>query len=104
MILKTPENLCVVCGAEIPEGRMNCPNCSEGDYFGKVMKRPLPEFKVDDAAEQAFRQGYSAGFNEGVKHTCEIKQDNERLKRENAFLKAQIEARNRVDDIDGCYD
>lgn len=109
MTVKAPENLCVICGSTIPEGRQHCPMCgtSEGDCFEKAMSRPVPaqpEFKVNDAVDQAFRQGYTVGFNEGMKHMCEIKQDNERLKRENAFLRGQLEARARIDDIDGCYD
>ena len=107
MIVRTMDNTCIICGQIIPEGRQTCPMCgSEAGSFEKVMSRPIakPEFKVNDAAEQAFRQGYTAGFNEGMKHSCEVRQDNERLKRENAFLKAQIETRTRIDDIDGCYD
>ncbi len=108
MTVKTPENLCVICGSTIPEGKQYCPMCgtSEGDCFEKAMSRPVPEveFKVNDAAEQAFRQGYTAGFNEGMKHACVIKSDNERLKRENAFLRSQLEARSRIDDMDGEYE
>lgn len=91
MVVKTPENLCVICGSTIPEGRQYCPMCgaSEGDCFEKAMSRPIPaaEFNVKDELEQAYHQGYAAGFKEGMKHTCEIKTDNERLKRENAFLR-----------------
>ena len=108
MTVRTPENLCVICGSTIPEGRQHCPMCgtSEGDCFEKAMSRPVPEveFKVNDAAEQAFRQGYTAGFNEGMKHSCEVRQDNERLKRENAMLRSQIMKRFRTDDEDGCYE
>lgn len=108
MTVRTPENLCVICGSTIPEGRQHCPMCgtTEGDCSVKAMSRTVPEveFKVNDATEQAFRQGYTAGFNEGMKHMCEIKQDNERLKRENAFLRGQLEARSRVDDMDGEYE
>ena len=109
MTVKTPENLCVICGSTIPEGKQCCPMCgtSEGDCFEKTMSRTIPaqpEFKVNNAEEQAFRQGYTAGFNEGMKHACVIKSDNERLKRENAFLRGQLEARSRVDDMDGCYE
>lgn len=109
MVVRTPENLCVICGNTIPEGKQYCPICgsSEGDCFEKAMSRPIPaqpDFKVNDAAEQAFRQGYTAGFNEGMKHTCEVKADNERLKRENAFLRGQLEARSRIDDMDGEYE
>ena len=110
MIIRYPENLCCICGAEIPSGRMICPACgaTEATMFENCRPHPIDfaevEFKVDDTVEQAFREGYTKGFAEGSKHACIIKQDNERLKRENAFLKAQIEARNRVDDMDGCYD
>lgn len=66
MVVRTPENLCVICGNTIPEGKQYCPICgsSEGDCFEKAMSRPIPaqpDFKVNDAAEQAFRQGYEAG-------------------------------------------
>lgn len=109
MLVQTADNLCVICGAIIPEGKQFCPICgsSEGDCFEKVMSRPIPaqpDFKVNDATEQAFRQGYTAGFNKGMKHTCEVKADNERLKRENAFLRGQLEVRSRVDDMDGEYE
>ena len=50
------------------------------DYANRIMS------KVNDEVEQAFRQGYTTGFNEGMQHACIIKSDNERLKRENAFL------------------
>lgn len=109
MVVKTPENLCVMCGSVIPKGKQYCSICgaSEGDCFEQVMSRPIsaqPDFKVNDAAEQAFRQGYSAGFNEAMKHSCEIKTENERLKRENAFLRGKLEVRSRVDDMDGEYE
>ena len=107
MIIKYPENLCIICGSTIPEGKLICPTCgaTEADMFeGVKPEKEQPEFKVDDAIEQAYHQGYSMGFNEGVKHTCEIKQDNERLKRENAMLRSQIESRMRVDDIDSEYE
>ena len=61
-------------------------------FEGVAIESPK-EFKVDDTVEQAFREGYTKGFAEGSKHACIIKQDNERLKRENAFLKGQIEAK-----------
>lgn len=107
MIIRYPENLCCICGAEIPSGRMICPVCgaTEADMFeGVNLESPKPEFKVDDTVEQAFREGYTKGFEEGSKHACIIKQDNERLKRENAFLRGQLEARSRVDDMDGEYE
>lgn len=108
MVVRTPENLCVICGSTIPEGRQHCPICgtTEGDCLEQAMSRPVPEveFKVNDAAEQAFRQGYAAGFDAGMTHSCIIKSDNERLKRENAFLRGKLEARSRVDDMDGEYE
>ena len=96
VIIRYPENICVICGAEIPEGRLSCPSCgaTEADMFeGVNLESEKPEFKVDDTVEQAFREGYTKGFEKGSKHACIIKQDNERLKRENAFLKGQIEAK-----------
>ena len=109
MIVREPDNLCVICGAQIPEGRMICPICGTKDniegYAQLIRKpKPAPEFKVDDTQEQAFRQGYLTGFNEGMQHACIIKSDNERLKRENAFLRGQLEARSRIDDIDAEYE
>lgn len=110
MLVQTADNLCVICGAIIPEGKQYCPMCgtTESDIFDKSICKDIPnkpeEFKTNDEIEQAFREGYTTGFDAGMKHSCIIKSDNERLKRENAFLKAQIETRNRVDDIDGCYD
>jgi len=91
MIVKEPDNLCVICGAVIPEGRMICPICGT-----KEIPKPTPEFKVDDTQEQAFRQGYLTGFNEGMKAACELKQQNEQLKRRIVVLENQ--ARNSVDD------
>lgn len=97
MKVKTPDNMCVMCGAVIPEGRQACPQC-------EAAVNETTDTKVNDELEQAFRQGYTTGFNEGMKHSCEVRQDNERLKRENAFLKGQLEARSRVDDMDGEYE
>ena len=109
MIVREPDNLCVVCGTIIPEGRQVCPMCGTKDniegYAQLIRKpKPAPEFKVDDTQEQAFRQGYLTGFNEGMKAACDIKQENERLKRENAMLRSQIESRLRTDDIDSVYE
>lgn len=103
MIIRYPENLCCICGAEIPSGRMICPACgaTEATMFEKCESVPIPgepEFKVDDTIEQAFREGYTKGFEEGSKHSCIIKQDNERLKRENAFLRGRLESRFEEDD------
>lgn len=100
MKVKTPDNMCVMCGAVIPEGRQACPQCEAAvcETTDKIMT------KVNDELEQAFRQGYTTGFEEGTKHACITKQDNERLKRENAMLRSQIESRMRVDDIDSEYE
>ena len=109
MIVKEPDNLCVICGAVIPEGRMICPICGTKDniegyaqLIRKEIPKPTPEFKVDDTQEQAFRQGYLTGFNEGMKAACELKQQNEQLKRRIVVLENQ--ARNTVDDIDGEFE
>lgn len=111
MVVRTPDNLCVVCGSIIPEGRMICPMCGTKDdveSFAKLIRKdttkPEVEFKVDDKYEQSFRQGYKTGFKDGMKHVCDIKQDYERLKRENAMLRSQIESRLRTDDIDSVYE
>lgn len=111
MVVRTPDNLCVCCGSIIPEGRMICPICGTKDniegyaqLIRKESPKPAPEFKVDDKYEQSFRQGYKTGFKEGMKHVCDIKQDYERLKRENALLKSQIETRMRIDDEDGVFE
>ncbi len=111
MVVRTPDNLCVCCGSIIPEGRMICPICGtkdDVDSFAKLIRKdtakPEAEFKVDDKYEQSFRQGYKTGFKEGMKHVCDIKQDYERLKRENAMLRSQIESRLRTDDIDAEYE
>lgn len=107
MVVKTPDNLCVICGTIIPEGRMICPMCGTKDdiegYAQLIRKpKPAPEFKVDDTQEQAFRQGYLTGFNEGMKAACELKQQNEQLRRRIVVLENQ--ARNTVDDIDGEFE
>ena len=109
MIVREPDNLCVICGATIPEGRQTCPMCgqSEADHFEKAMSRKISqishtEFKVDDVREQSFRQGYTTGFTEGMKQACEIKQENERLKRRIIILEQQ--ASRVVHDIDAEYE
>ncbi len=107
MTVREPDNLCVICGAIIPEGRMICPICGTKDniegYAQLIRKpKPAPEFKVDDTQEQAFRQGYLTGFNEGMKAACELKQQNEQLRRRIVVLENQ--ARNTVDDIDGEFE
>lgn len=109
MIIKYPENLCVICGSEIPEGRTVCPNCgaTEATMFENCKTdhtHDNPEFKIDDIIEQAFREGYTKGLDEGIKTACSLKQDNERLKRENAMLRSQIESQMRTDDIDAEYE
>lgn len=119
MVVRTPDNLCIICGAQIPEGRMVCPMCgsSEGETFAKAMARPIHKdelngplakaatetaLKLKDEIEQAFRQGYTTGFNEGMKAACELKQQNEQLRRRIVVLENQ--ARNTVDDIDGEFE
>jgi len=39
------ENICVVCGAIIPEGRQVCPNCMEG--FVPVQEQEDHDFKSE---------------------------------------------------------
>ena len=107
MIVKEPDNLCVICGAQIPEGRQICPICGTKDNiegYSQLIRKsePAPEFKVDDTQEQAFRQGYLTGFNEGMKAACGLKQQNEQLRRRIVVLENQ--ARNTVDDIDGEFE
>lgn len=116
MIVKEPENICTLCGAVIPESKQICPMCGtkdEAESFARLIRRKIPKeehplataaretaLKIRDDIEQAFRQG----FTEGMKAACELKQDNEQLKRENAFLKGQIEARMRLDDVDAEFE
>ena len=107
MTVREPDNLCVICGAQIPEGRQVCPICGtkdDAESFAQLIRKPksVPEFKVDDTQEQAFRQGYLTGFNEGMKAACELKQQNEQLRRRIVVLENQ--ARNTVDDIDGEFE
>lgn len=89
MIVRECDNLCVICGAQIPEGRQVCPICGTKD-------------NIEGYEEQAFRQGYLTGFNEGMKAACELKQQNEQLRRRIVVLENQ--ARNTVDDIDGEFE
>lgn len=98
MIVREPDNLCVICGTVIPEGRQACPHCEAAvsETTDKIMT------KVNDELEQAFRQGYLTGFNEGMKAACELKQQNEQLRRRIVALENQ--ARNTVDDIDGEFE
>ena len=52
MQVKTPDNLCVICGNVIPEGRQACPNCEAqvDASANRIMS------KVNDEVEQAFRE------------------------------------------------
>ena len=106
MVVKEPDNLCVICGATIPEGRQVCPICGTKDniegYAQLIRPKPAPEFKVDDRYEQSFREGYLTGFSEGMKAACELKQQNEQLKRRIVILENQ--ANKEVYDTDGCYE
>lgn len=99
MIIKYPENICVICGADIPEGNMICPKCgaTEADMFEKPLidddkYQPLSKrarensLKIKDEVEQAFRQGYKAGMTK----IYELKADNARLQRENEVLRASL--------------
>lgn len=95
MQVKTADNLCVICGNVIPEGRQACPNCEAqvDASANKIMS------KVNDEVEQAFRQGYSTGFEEAMKTAfeeamktaCGLKQENARLQRENDYLRSTIQ-------------
>jgi len=100
MKVQSMDNLCVMCGAVIPEGRQTCPQCEAAvcETTDKIMT------KVNDELEQAFRQGYTTGFEEAMKTACGLKQENARLQRENALLRGQLEYRNRIDDEDGEYE
>ena len=100
MIVKEAENICVICGAQIPEGKQVCPMCGNNEKTKSEEK----EFKIDDVSEQAFRSGYNTGFADGMKHSCELKLENEKLRRHNAILMAAIERRARNDDMDGEYE
>ena len=108
MIISQFDNTCIVCGAVIPESYQVCPICgaTESTLFEACKPTPIAEpqteFKVDDAVEQAYHQGYSSGFSEGMKAACELKQQNEQLKRRIVVLENQ--ARNTVDDIDGEFE
>lgn len=83
MQVKTADNLCVICGNVIPEGRHACPNCEAqvDASANRIMS------KVNDEVEQAFRQG----FEEGMKTACGLKQENARLQRENDYLRSTIQ-------------
>lgn len=118
MIVREPDNLCVICGAVLPEGRQVCPICGMKDNiegYAKLIRTDLPKedeplakaaletaLKIKDECEQSFREGYIKGFEEGIKTACELKQQNEQLKRRIVVLENQ--ARNTVDDIDGEFE
>lgn len=87
MQVKTPDNLCVICGNVIPEGRQACPHCEAAvsETTDKIMA------KVNDELEQAYRQGYTTGFEEAMKTACGLKQENARLQRENDYLRSTIQ-------------
>ena len=100
MKVKTPDNMCVMCGAVIPEGRQACPHCEAAvcETTDKIMT------KVNDELERAFRQGYTTGFNEGMKAACELKQQNAQLRKDHAILRAAIERRDSEENKDGWYE
>lgn len=118
MIVKGPDNLCVICGTVIPEGRQVCPICGTKDdvkSYAKLIRTDLPKedeplakaaletaLKIKDECEQSFREGYIKGFEEGMKAACEIKQENEQLKRRIVILENQ--ANRAVHDIDAEYE
>lgn len=107
MIVREPDNLCVICGAVIPEGRQVCPICGTKDEvksFGQLIRKPETKFEINDKEEQAFRQGYTTGFNEGMKAACELKQQNAQLRKDNAILRAAIERRDSEENKDGWYE
>lgn len=62
------------------------------------------EFEIDDRYEQSFREGYLTGFNEGMKVSCELKQQNAQLRKDNAILRAAIERRDSENNQDGWYE
>lgn len=80
MIVKEPDNLCVICGAVIPEGRQVCPICGtkdEVESYAKLIRTDLPKkehplakaavetaLKIKGECEQAFRQGYEEGIRQ----------------------------------------
>lgn len=100
MQVKTADNLCVICGNVIPEGRQACPHCEAqvDASANRIMS------KVNDEVEQAFRQGYLTGFSEGMKAACELKQQNAQLRKDNAILRAAIERRDSENNQDGWYE
>lgn len=89
MIVREPDNLCVICGAVLPEGRQVCPICGTKDdveSYAKLIRTDIQDeplakaaletaLKIKDECEQAFRQGYLTGFNEGYKQGRKDAQD-----------------------------
>ena len=120
MIVKEPDNLCVICGAVLPKGRQVCPICGTKDdveSYAKLIRTDLPKedeplakaaletaLKIKDECEQSFREGYTTGFNEGMKAACELKQQNAQLRKDNAILRAAIERRDSENNQDGWYE
>ena len=100
MKVKTPDNMCMMCGTVIPEGRQACPHCEAAvsETTDKIMS------KVNDELEQAFRQGYTTGFEAGMKTACDLKQQNAQLRKDNAVLRAAIERRDNESNQDGWYE
>lgn len=97
MEIQMSGNFCVVCGKSIPEGRQTCFQCDQ-------TFRTTESTANEDKITQAYRQGYTEGFDVGTRSVCAIKQENERLKRENSLLRCQLEQRVRIDDMDGEYE
>ena len=45
MVVKEPDNLCVICGAVLPEGRQVCPICGTKDNiegYAQLIRKPNP--------------------------------------------------------------
>lgn len=97
MEIQMSGNYCVVCGKPIPEGKQTCFQC---DQTFSTTEPAVNEDKITTA----YRQGYTKGFEVGTRSMCAIKQENERLKRENALLHCQLEQRVRIDDVDAEYE
>ena len=100
MKVQSMDNLCVMCGAVIPEGRQACPQCEAA--VSETTDKTIT--KVNDELEQAFRQGYTTGFDTGMKIACELKQQNTQLRKDNAILRAAIERRDSEENKDGWYE
>ena len=95
MQVKAADNLCIVCGGLIPEGRHTCPYCEAAVHEST---------SINDELEQAFRQGYTTGFEAGMKTACDLKQQNAQLRKDNAVLRAAIERRDNENNQDGWYE